>query len=257
MRAISLMYHDVITGDDWDSSGFPGPRAAPYKMSLDDFADNLRAIGKANGEAASKVGDSEAPQTPLYITFDDGGVSAVHPIIDSLEEQGWRGHFFVTTDRIGTNAFVSKDDIRELAKRGHVVGSHSCSHPTRMAVCSKTQLQGEWSDSVAILADILGARVCVASVPGGYYSRKVATTAAQAGITTLFNSEPTTRSHMVGPCRVLGRYTIKRDTHASVAAALAANHFVPTTKQVTLWKAKKVAKLAGPLYLRVRSQLLG
>ena len=133
MRAISLMYHDVITSDDWDSSGFPGSIAAPYKMTLDDFSDHLSAIAKASAGVStvhSHGSDSQAGQAksavPLYITFDDGGVSAVHPIIDSLEEHGGRGHFFITTDRIGTAGFVSQTDVRELARRGHVVGSHSC-----------------------------------------------------------------------------------------------------------------------------------
>src|SRR5262245_47304812 len=49
-----------------------------------------------------------------------------------------------------------------------------------------------------LLRDILGESVTVASVPGGYYGRAVAETAAEAGIRVLFNSEPTTRTQTVG-----------------------------------------------------------
>ncbi len=109
---------------------------------------------------------------------------------------------------------------------------------------------------MAVLSNILGSKICVASVPGGYYSKAVATTAAEAGITTLFNSKPTTRSYMVGPCLVHGRYAIKRHASPSVAAGLATNGLVQTSKQAAVWKAQNVAKLAGPLYLQVRARLL-
>jgi len=42
-----------------------------------------------------------------------------------LEARGFSGHFFVTANFIGTRGFVGRGDIRELARRGHVVGSHS------------------------------------------------------------------------------------------------------------------------------------
>ena len=41
----------------------------------------------------------------VLLTFDDGGKSAVR-IADLLEEQGWRGHFFITTAMIGEPGFV-------------------------------------------------------------------------------------------------------------------------------------------------------
>jgi hypothetical protein len=44
--------------------------------------------------------------TPVFLTFDDGGASALHPTADLLERRGWSGHFFVTTRRIGTPGFL-------------------------------------------------------------------------------------------------------------------------------------------------------
>ena len=76
------------------------------------------------------------------ITFDDGGVSALQTTADLLEKYGWRGVFFVTTDRIGTPTFLNADHVRELHRRGHVIGSHSCSHPERMSCCGPEQTVG-------------------------------------------------------------------------------------------------------------------
>src|SRR5262249_51253399 len=146
--------------------------------------------------------------SPFFITFDDGGVSAYDEVATLLDKRRWPGHFLITTDCIGRAGFLSKEQIRGLRKRGHVIGSHSCSHPSRMSECSWQQLIVEWHSSVAILSDILGEAVVVASVPGGYYSRAVAEAAARAGVRALFTSEPVIRHQQVDGCYVLGRYTL-------------------------------------------------
>jgi peptidoglycan/xylan/chitin deacetylase (PgdA/CDA1 family) len=244
MRVLALMYHDIFEGGAADSSGFPGGAAASYKLEHEVFVSHLDAIRAVKSPL------------PLYLTFDDGGSSAVS-IADLLEARGFRGHFFVTTDYLGAATFMTRDDVRELAGRGHVIGSHSCSHPTRMAQCSREQLLDEWRRSLATLEDVTGARVDTASVPGGYYSREVAVAAAQAGVTRLFTSEPTTRSHQVLGCTVHGRYGIKAEHSPQYAAALASGALLPRTQQLLFWNTKKVGKiLAGDLYLKLRRRLL-
>ena len=193
----------------------------------------------------------------LLLTFDDGGTSALAPTADLLEKHGWRGHFFMTTDYVGTPGFLSAAQLRDLHARGHVIGSHSCSHPARMALCSREQLLREWRQSREVLAEILGVPVTVASVPGGYYSRAVAEAANEAGIRVLFNSEPTTRLAMVGDCLVVGRYTVYRGMSARAAAALAAGRRLPRWRQAFWWNVKKAAKaVGGRTYLALRERLL-
>src|SRR5262249_24992447 len=146
MRARSIMYHDVVENGDFASSGFPGEGAHVYKLRREDFERHLEAIG----------------QREVMLTFDDGGASFLHPIADLLEARERRGYFFITTDRIGTAGFLSADEVRELHRRGHVVGSHSASHPTRMAALSRAELDREWRVSLARLGEMLGERVTVA-----------------------------------------------------------------------------------------------
>ena len=40
-RVITLLYHDVIDGDDPDVSGFTGANPAEYKLSVDEFDSHL------------------------------------------------------------------------------------------------------------------------------------------------------------------------------------------------------------------------
>jgi peptidoglycan/xylan/chitin deacetylase (PgdA/CDA1 family) len=239
------MYHDVVEGGNFAASGFPGRGAALYKLDRQDFAGHLKAMDEA-------LGGRE-----VCLTFDDGGVSAYEMIADMLEPYGWRGYFLVTTNWIGRPGFLNQEQIRELDRRGHVIGSHSCSHPARMARISWDQMLQEWKESTLRLAAIVGHRVHVASVPGGYYSRKVALAAGQAGIQTLFTSEPTARVELVEACRVVGRYAVQRGMGPEWSAGLAAGRIGPRLRQATWWKAKKVAKaFGGELYLQLRDSVL-
>jgi peptidoglycan/xylan/chitin deacetylase (PgdA/CDA1 family) len=248
----ALMYHDVVAAGAEDSSGFPGRDAALYKITPKVFASHLDAIARA------RPAPPALPALPdPVITFDDGGVSAM-AAADMLDARGFVGHFFITANYIGTPGFVTDDDLRELARRGHVIGSHSCSHPLRMGHCGWTQLVDEWLRSRTILTDILGKDVRVASVPGGDFTPQVAEAAAEAGITRLFTSEPTIESRHAFGVTLVGRFAIQRWTTAHTAAALAAGDWLPCAQQAVVWNAKKMTKLlGGERYLQIRKLLLG
>jgi peptidoglycan/xylan/chitin deacetylase (PgdA/CDA1 family) len=262
MELISLIYHDAIEGGANESSGFNWPDAALYKLEVGVFDEHLQAIARVC-ERPAVISDIlsaglSLPSSPRkwMITFDDGGVSAYTHIAERLEELGWRGHFFIATDYIGAKGFMDRAQIRELRRRGHAIGSHSCSHPLRMASCGLRQIEREWSVSVALLSDLLGERVDLASIPGGQYSRRVAEAAAQAGVRSLFTSEPTVRRRQIAGCLTLGRYAIQRWTAPQTAAAIASGKVVPRARQALLWRAKKIAKAAwGELYLKFRESM--
>lgn len=257
-RVISLMYHDVVERAAHQASGFGSADAALYKLEPEEFTRHLAAIKAVVSERPSLVTDllvKKARLSKLWmLTFDDGGVSSYTPIADRLEAIGWRAHFFITTDYIGAPAFMNRAQIRELHRRGHIIGSHSCSHPLRFAARPWNELKREWSESLNVLSDVLGEAVQIASIPGGQYSRQVAEAAAATGIKALFTSEPTTGCTEVDGCLVLGRYAIQRWTSPAVAAAMARGQFAPRFKQWLWWETKKGIKtLGGNYYLKLRA----
>lgn len=245
MRAITLLYHDVIPTGNCGASGFPGEDAAIYKLDLESFEQHLDATQSVVSRCIT-VDELEPPfRYPILLTFDDGGVSAHEYIAGLLEAKGWRGHFFVTTDWIGRSGFLTPEQIRDLRRRGHLIGSHSCSHPARMSHCSRAEIYREWKDSADILSQILGEPIRLASVPGGYYARRVAEAAAESGIRILFTSEPRTTTQTVNGCLVLGRFMIQRGVKPSAAAAIASGRLAPRCRQYLFWNVKKVLKAAG------------
>jgi len=259
-HAVTLLFHDVVPEGQWASSGFQGGHADVYKMDCADFRRHLAAMRQilpGPPTTGPELLVRPSAEHPVLITFDDGGVSAALYIADILDEIGWKGHFLVTAGRIGTPGFVDRAQIQDLRRRGHIIGSHSYTHPTRMANCPVAQLDDEWQRSVLALSEILGESIPVASVPGGYYSRQVAVAAARAGIKLLFNSEPVTRSLTVEGCLVLGRFTVKRGHPPGRSAAIVAGDRQLQIREYLFWNAKKVAKaLLGGAWLRARVMLL-
>jgi peptidoglycan/xylan/chitin deacetylase (PgdA/CDA1 family) len=256
MRALSLEYHDVVDPADFDASGFQGAGPASYKLTPEVFARHLQAIEQAVKTVPGRATDwlaSPADSRPLFLTFDDGGVGAYTHIADALEDRGWRGHFFVTTGRLGSPAFLTPSQIRHLEQRGHVIGTHSCSHPARLGACPREQILGEWQRSIHTLEDIMGTAVVTGSVPGGFYTAAVGEAAADAGLRVLFTSWPTSRCWTVRGCRMVGRYTMRRWSSARTAAALAAGDAMPRLSQWAWYRSLHLLRtMAGDRYTCLR-----
>jgi peptidoglycan/xylan/chitin deacetylase (PgdA/CDA1 family) len=260
MRAVSLQYHDVIEAGDFDASGFPGPGPRSYKLEYQEFERQCAILSSLSASRPVTVLEllSSVPDgSPFLMTFDDGGISACDRILKVLDRYGWKAHFFIATDYIGKPAFVTPRQIRMLREGGHVIGSHSCSHPQRMSRQSWNQVLEEWTTSVRCLSDIVGEDVVTASVPHGYYSRQVAEAAAFSGIKALFTSEPVRSTHVVRGCTVFGRYVIRPGMDLNVVAELARGRASVWMKEYLFWNAKKVAKMVGgESYLKLRALLL-
>jgi peptidoglycan/xylan/chitin deacetylase (PgdA/CDA1 family) len=256
-RVPTLLYHDVVADERWTGSGFPGGDAAIYKLDSDAFTAHVGRLHASGLEAPLLTAPISGGGRRFVITFDDGGVSAITTIAPTIERFGWRGYFFMTTGWLGAAGFLDRTQLRELRARGHVIGSHSETHPLRMSSCTPRQLRHEWTSSAERLADVLGERPATASIPGGAYSYAVAEAAGRAGIKLLFTSEPTARSWDVGDVTCLGRFTVWRGMTPDRAVALARGHGIETVRQRLAWDSKKVAKaVLGPTYQKLREQLL-
>lgn len=276
-RAISLLFHDVYASNPAES-GFVSDAANRYKLSIEAFEAQLDGVARVRTDSPvvidgtdedsdrSSVATADAaaisaplrslrldsPGLPWLITFDDGGVSYHTVIADRLEARGWRGHCFVTTNQIGQLGFLDTAQLRELDARGHVIGSHSASHPTRFSACSYSQMVDEWRQSRAALEDILGHAVTVASIPGGYFSPAVARSAEEAGITVLFTSEPVTAIDADSAIPSVGRFTIRRGDRPDASLRLVSPASWARAEAWLRWNAKGLVKpLLGPAYMRV------
>lgn len=256
MSVATLMYHDVVPAGRWDESGFPGSAAAHYKLDTENFNAHLEGLRAAGTRFADPNAVANGKYEGCLLTFDDGGASA-SAAAQAMQQQGIRGCFFITTARIGTPGFVTAQDLHAMYRAGHLIGSHSHTHPANISQLNTRALHEEWRQSVDALEQVLGERVHTASVPGGFMSTAVLRAAEAAGIRTLFTSEPTTHARQIGHCAVLGRYALLRDSAPATAVALANGEGGARFRQWAAWNVKKPLKRwAGPVYRLARAHLL-
>ena len=208
----AFLYHDVT--DNPAESGFQRPTAMRYKQSRGDFARHLDAIARS-GLVPDVVPEVEFSLSGKHVllTFDDGGKGALHAA-EELNRRGWKGHFFITTGYLGTRTFLDAAQLRHLHSCGHLIGSHSHTHPDIFKGISFHQMVQEWRTSSALLSDLLGEPCQAASVPGGDVSRSVFRSAQEAGLRFLFTSDPILAPKQNGDCWILGRICPKTDAPA-------------------------------------------
>lgn len=244
-RLNCILFHDIYTSDPAES-GFNGSGAEHYKLPVAEFERHLCGLQQVLDSPPVLITasgtDAVTGQTPCAITVDDGGISYYTNVAARLEAMNWRGHCFVTTDRIGRPGFLAKQHIRELHARGHVIGSHSVSHPRRFSACKWIEMVDEWEWSRRTLQDILGTDVTSASIPGGYFSRRVAQAARTAGLTMLFTSEPETRIRHIDGCAVFGRFTVRNGHRSDFVMRLAQGNAAVRYREWAIWNGKKTLK---------------
>lgn len=126
-------------------------------------------------------GGPPLPPRPVAITFDDGYEETYHVAAPILEAHGLRATVFVVSDYAGRRStwdadvapagdgfpLMSWEQARDLARRGHTLGSHTRTHPELPDLDDKN-LAAELLGSRLDLQRRLGRRVHLLAYP---YSR--------------------------------------------------------------------------------------
>ena len=239
--------HDVC--DRFTDSGDQRPGSVHYKHSRQLFHSYLDELAQSSYPNTS-VGalDLNREGRHFMLTFDDGGQSATY-ICDQLNERGWKGHFFIVSGMIDARPFLGEREIRYLRSCGHIVGTHSHTHPEIFKILKPEAMLEEWRVSSAKLADILGEACDVGSVPGGDVSRRVFEAAEEAGIRYLFTSDPAVRPRKIGETWIIGRAALKTTTSAAQLRRLA--EFRGWKKEAAIRRSKVAARtVLFPFYKR-------
>lgn len=172
MKKTVLIYHDVYR-DSVKESGFQTDGANHYKIKEAAFSEQLSLLNNQS----------------VILTFDDGGVSFYSIIAPMLEANSLRGQFFIASDYIGTEGFMTEEQIRDLRQRGHTIGSHSASHPADFRSLSVEQRTVDWKKSIERLSSILNAPIDEVSVPNGFLQKEDLPMFEQLGIKKIYTSK--------------------------------------------------------------------
>ena len=71
---------------------------------------------------------AELPARPIILTFDDGDISVYLTAFPIMQKYGLTGVVYIVGKYMGTEGYMSSEQIKELIVAGWEVGSHSNSH---------------------------------------------------------------------------------------------------------------------------------
>lgn len=244
---ISLMYHCVYS-EDRAESGFQNKSAFQYKLSVWDFEEQVRTI-------CNYCDFKKLNKNLIEFTFDDGGVSFYTVIAPILEKYNLRGVFCISTKYINTPLFLTDSQILELHKRGHIIASHTHSHPVNLANLNEKAIFDEWVESKQYLENIIGSEVLIASIPNGYGGETVNRQANKAGYRTLYTSKPTVKIVESLGIKVLGRYVIHDSMSTDYVLSIITNSFL-RKKLYFRWQILNILKfLLGDFYSKLKNKI--
>ena len=159
---LTVMLHDF---EESIRRGMQTGKNSRYLLKMSSFKEAIH-LAISEGVQFDLISQHTEIGNKVRITQDDGGGSSLL-LADFLSTLGIRCTFFIATDYIGKPNFLTSSEIRSLRSLGHIVGSHSHSHPNPFCLLDGHQIDYEVQQSQRILEDILMEKIDKFSIPGG------------------------------------------------------------------------------------------
>lgn len=145
-----------------------------YTVSVNAFEAQMKILSDSGYHSISPnelydylVNNTSLPEKAFLITFDDSRVEHHDVAAPVMEKYGFHGTFFIMTITYNKKNYMTKEQIADLAKRGHTVGMHSWDH----LMVTKYNTAEIWENEIAKpmkeLVQITGQKVEFFAYPYG------------------------------------------------------------------------------------------
>ncbi|MCF0129053.1 MAG: polysaccharide deacetylase family protein, partial [Pseudobutyrivibrio sp.] len=92
----------------------------------------------------------------ILVTFDDGFDNNFEVAAPVLDRFGVTGYFFVSSDLVGSEGYMTWEQLADLKNRGHVIGCHTATHHRMEKDDTEAILNHEITEAKAIISEHLG-----------------------------------------------------------------------------------------------------
>ena len=125
-----LCYHQLRDFKSTDSK-----RARDYIVPVASFREQIKFL--ADNGYHSILPDQlydylangrSLPEKPVMLTFDDTRLEHYNVAMGELNKYGFKGVFFIMTVSLNRPGYMSKEQVKQLADDGHVIGLHTWNH---------------------------------------------------------------------------------------------------------------------------------
>lgn len=172
-RSKVIYYHDVYHNDKYTDMGTP----------LELFKQHMEIIAKNRFEVVPQI---NSDKNQIMICFDDG-FRGIWDCRDFFIKNGIKPTIFVAVELIGTDDYLTVEEIKELKQHGFMFESHTYSHINLTKLTIK-ELEHEIRNSKTKLEELLGFAINDICFPQGYFNDDVIDIANASGYRYLYSS---------------------------------------------------------------------
>ena len=119
-----------------------------FRKQLEWYKKHFSNVNKMQFEEFLRTGEIDSDKPGIMITFDDGYTGNYEVAYPVLEENHMTGYFLCSSDLVGTEGYMSYDNLRELIAHGHVIGDHTATH----------HRMNETDDDVVLTYEVAGSK---------------------------------------------------------------------------------------------------
>jgi len=162
-----LMYHNILLKNNTS--------IGEYDIDLESFKSHVKHVSERN------------VQDKVVFTFDDGYESN-YDVAQILLEKQIKGIFFIITEKINSDQYLTRAQIKEMHEMGHTIGSHSHSHKM-FNILNDKDARYELLTSKKIIEEIIENEIHHFAFPGGKYKFNQIAIANQIGYSKIYTSD--------------------------------------------------------------------
>ncbi|GAB49920.1 polysaccharide deacetylase family protein [Mobilicoccus pelagius] len=130
----------------------------------------------------------ELPAKPVILSYDDGKDNQPEIAFADLTARGMKGTWFIMTVVVGNDGWTTKDQIRQVADAGHVIGCHTWDHHDVRKYGAKDWAT-QFEEPRALLQKLSGQDVDTFAYPYGAWNTAALPHLQKAGYSTAFQLE--------------------------------------------------------------------
>ena len=162
-----LTYHRIVDTHNCETN----QKDLFYDIAFSIFCQQLDLINSLRLGSKINSGVLLQRQIKLMLTFDDGTEDHIE-IARLLKDYQMPAVFFVSSGKLGRPGYLSREEVLEISRMGHYIGSHTVSHPI-LTKLSELEMQKEIVGSKERLEEIIGQKILWFAPPGGIYNEAV------------------------------------------------------------------------------------
>ncbi|MFN2439232.1 MAG: polysaccharide deacetylase family protein [Chitinophagaceae bacterium] len=188
MKEVPVLCYHHIRDRNWPA----GSSMIEYDVKIQAFKDQMKSLADSGYKTitpdeyvAYLTTGAPLPDKPVMLTFDDTDKEQYTIGAAEMNKYGFKGVFFLMTISIGRPNYMTKEEIKNLSDRGHIIGAHTWDHH-RVTKYTDEDWDKQLSESSKKIEAITGKPVKYFAYPFGLWNQEAIPQLQKRGMQAAF-----------------------------------------------------------------------